>query len=146
MATLLDIFGFLSVVIRGAVLVTQSFVVGGIAFLLLTGRIARELGSDGERLERRSRRLLFWSAVGFALAELAYVAVQCAVLMGTVDLALADILTANFALAGLILAGAGLACAWAARGPLRAAPWHGGDRRAHAHRSGHHQPCHGAAR
>src|SRR5215472_2982989 len=69
MAMLIDIFGFLSVVIRGAVLVTQSFLVGGIAFLLLMGPVARECGSDGERPHTRGRRFLFWSALPFALTE-----------------------------------------------------------------------------
>ncbi|HLJ22385.1 MAG TPA: CopD family protein, partial [Stellaceae bacterium] len=118
MATLIDIFGFLSVVIRGAVLVTQSFVVGGIAFLLLMHGIAQELGSDGERLETRARRFLLWSALAFALSELAFVGVQCAVLMGTVDLTLSDALGADFALVGLTLAGAGLVCAWVVRAPV----------------------------
>lgn len=119
MATLIDIFGFLSVVIRGVVLVTQSFVVGGIAFLLLMGGIARELGADGERLDSRSRRFLLWSALAFTLAELAFVGVQSAVLMATVGLELTDVLGAGFARAGLTLAGAGLVCAWVARSPLR---------------------------
>ena len=118
MATLIDIFGYLSVIIRGAVLVTQSFVIGGIAFLLLTRGVSRELGSDGERLEIRVRRFFFWSALAFTLAEIAFVAVQCAVLMGTVDLDLGDVLGADFALAGLTLAGAGLVCIWIARGPV----------------------------
>ena len=118
MATLIDIFGFLSVVIRGTVLVTQSFVVGGIAFVLLMGGIAWELGSDGQRLGTRSRRFLFWSALAFTLTELAFVAVQCAVLMGTVGLELPDVLGADFARAGLTLAGAGLVCAWVVRAPL----------------------------
>ncbi|HEV3175181.1 MAG TPA: CopD family protein, partial [Stellaceae bacterium] len=119
MATLLDIFAFLSVVIRGAVLVTQSFVVGGIAFLLLMRGVAKELGADGERLELRARRFLLWSALAFTLAEVAVVAVQCAVLMGTVDLELADVVGADFALAGLMLAGAGLVCAWVVRTAVR---------------------------
>jgi putative copper resistance protein D len=119
MATLLDIFAFLSVVIRGAVLVTQSFVVGGIAFLLLMRGVAKELGADGERLELRARRFLLWSALAFTLAEVAVVAVQCAVLMGTVDLELADVMGADFALAGLMLAGAGLVCAWVVRTAVR---------------------------
>src|SRR5579859_5285969 len=119
MATLIDIFGFLSVVIRGAVLVTQSFVVGGIAFLLLMGGILHGLGAEGARLERRSRGFLLWSALGFVIAELAFVAVQCAVLMGTVGLALSDVLSADFALAGLTLAAAGLVCGWVVRAPLR---------------------------
>src|SRR5689334_14439529 len=119
MATLIDIFGFLSVIIRGVVLVTQSFVVGGIAFLLLMGGIARELGADGERLDSRSRRFLLWSALAFTLAELAFVGAQSAVLMGTVGLELTDVLGADFARAGLTLAGAGLVCTWVARSPLR---------------------------
>src|SRR5260370_3982749 len=118
MATLIDFFGYLSVIIRGAVLVTQSFVIGGIAFLLLTRSVSRELGSDGERLEIRVRRFFFWSALAFTLAEIAFVAVQCAVLMGTVDLGLGDVLRADFALAGLALAGAGLVCIWVARPPV----------------------------
>ena len=124
MATLLDIFGFLSVVIRGLVLVTQSFMVGGIAFLLLMRGPVGELGSDGEPVETRARRFLLASALAFTPAELTFVALQCAVLIGTVDLGLADVLRADFALAGLTLAGAGLVCAWVVRTPLRgAAGW-----------------------
>ncbi|MGH7125085.1 MAG: copper resistance D family protein [Stellaceae bacterium] len=120
MATLIDIFGFLSIVIRGLVLVTQSFVVGGIAFLLLMRGILGELGAEGGRLETRARRFLVWSALAFAIAQIAFVAVQCAVLMGTVDLGLMDVLSADFALAGLTLAGAGLVCAWVVRGRIGA--------------------------
>jgi putative copper resistance protein D len=121
MTTLLDIFAFLSVVIRGVVLVTQSFMVGGIAFLLLMRGAARELGAEGALVELRARRLLLGSALAFTAAELAFVAVQCAVLMGTVDIGLADVLGADFALAGLTLAAAGLVCAWVVRTPLRGA-------------------------
>src|SRR5260370_1719872 len=121
MATLLDIFAFLSVVIRGVVLVTQSFMVGGIAFLLLMRGPAGELGSEGELVEIRARRFLLGSALAFTVAELAFVAVQCAVLMATVDIGLADVLGADFSVAGLTLAGAGLVCAWVVRTPLRRA-------------------------
>jgi putative copper resistance protein D len=121
MATLLDIFGFLSVVIRGLVLVTQSLMVGGIAFLLVMRTPVGELGSEGARVEIRARRLLLGSALAFTVAEIAFVAVQCAVLMGTVDIGPADVLGADFAVAGLTLAGAGLVCAWVVRAPLRGA-------------------------
>ena len=40
MGLLLDIFGFLSVILRGAVLAAQSFAIGGIVFLALLGRDA----------------------------------------------------------------------------------------------------------
>ena len=121
MATLLDIFGFLSVMLRGAVLVTQSFTVGGIAFVLLLARpLARELRKDGWRLLDRSFRFLFWSALGFALAELASVSVQCAVLMGTLDISPGNALSADSAIAGLVLIIAGLAIAGIARARIGA--------------------------
>ncbi|HXA71119.1 MAG TPA: CopD family protein [Stellaceae bacterium] len=121
MATLPDIFAFLSVIIRGVVLVTQSFMVGGIAFLLLMRGPVEELGSEGELVEIRASRFLLGSALAFTVAELAFVAVQCAVLMATVDIGLADVLGADFSVAGLMLAGAGLVCAWVVRTPLRRA-------------------------
>lgn len=119
MATLLDIFGFLSVILRGLVLVTQSFTVGGIAFLLCLARpLAGMLGPEGARLHDRSRRFLFWSAIAFAFVELLSVGVQCAVLIGTVDISVGDALGANFAIAGLALAVTGLVVAWVARGQI----------------------------
>ena len=48
MALLLDVFGFLSVVLRGLVLTAQSLTIGGIVFLaLLAYPLRRELGSVG---------------------------------------------------------------------------------------------------
>jgi len=118
MSTLIDIFGYLSVILRGLVLVTQSFTVGGVAFLLiLVHRVGGSLGLDGKRLDERCRRFLLWSAVAFAAAELIFVGVQCAVLVGTVDLSVREALGASFAVAGLVLAAAGLAIAWAVRLP-----------------------------
>jgi putative copper resistance protein D len=116
MAVFLDIFGYLSVILRGLVLSAQSLTVGGVAFLLLLARpLAADLGAAGELLERRSRRLLRWSSLAFAASELASVAIQCAVLAGTVEISLGDALGADFAIAGLVLAAAGAAIAWASR-------------------------------
>jgi putative copper resistance protein D len=112
MAALLDIFGFLSVILRGVVLVAQSFVVGGIAFqMLLLRPLAGELGAGRERIERRCHVLLLWSALGFTLSELVSVALQCAVLMGTLDIEFTEAFTAEFALVGLLLAAIGIAVA-----------------------------------
>lgn len=123
MATLLDIFGFLSVILRGAVLVTQSFTVGGIAFLLLlAGPLANELSAEGARAAERCRNFLFWSALAFAIAELASVTVQCAVLIGTVEISVLEALGADFAQAGLVLTIAALAIAVAARSRITRGP------------------------
>src|SRR5689334_24344716 len=99
MALLLDIFGFLSVVLRGLVLTAQSLTIGGIVFItLLAYPLRRELGAIGEAAFRRCCRLLLWSASAFAAVELAFVLLECVVLAGTVDISLAEALGAAFAL------------------------------------------------
>ena len=57
MALLLDDFGLLSVLLRGARLVAQSLTLGGIVFMAVL-------------ILRRSCRLLGWSAAALALAGL----------------------------------------------------------------------------
>ena len=84
MALLLDIFGYLSVLLHGVVLAAQSLTVGGIIFLALLMRpLARNLGIAGGGALQDCRRLLRWSAVAFAAAELAFVLLQSLVLAGT---------------------------------------------------------------
>jgi putative copper resistance protein D len=107
MALLLDIFGFLSVVLRGLVLTAQSLTIGGIVFLaLLAYPLRRALGVSGEAVCRRCCRLLLWSASAFAVVELAFVLLECVVLAGTVGISLAEALGAAFACFGLIAAAA----------------------------------------
>jgi len=90
----LDIFGFLSVVLRGLTLALQSLVVGGVGFGLLTRGL--ELGESA----RSARRLLTASAVALALSQALYVAADSALLVGTTDLPLGGVVGANFFLAG----------------------------------------------
>src|SRR5260370_916925 len=48
MALLLDVFGFLSVLLRGLVLTAQSLAIGGVAFLVLLAHPLRtQLGASG---------------------------------------------------------------------------------------------------
>jgi putative copper resistance protein D len=118
MALLLDIFGYLSVVLRGIVLAAQSATIGGIVFLALLARpLAAELGRVGEEIERRSRVLLLWSALGFALAVLLSIALQTAVLIGSLDLGFGEAMGAGFARADLVVIGATLLIAMLSRQP-----------------------------
>src|SRR6185437_6216440 len=118
MALLLDIFGFLSVVLRGLVLTAQSLTIGGIVFLaLLAYPLRRELGASGDTAFRRCCRLLLWSASAFAAVELAFVLLECVVLAGTVDISLAEALGAAFACFGLIAAAAAALTAVLVRRP-----------------------------
>ena len=119
MALLLDIFGFLSVVLRGLVLTTQSLMIGGIAFLaVIVGPVSAKLGARGPAALARARRLLIWSALGLAAVELAATTLECIVLAGTVDIPLAQAFGAGFARFELVAAAAALLAAWVARRPL----------------------------
>jgi putative copper resistance protein D len=106
MIQLLDIFGFLSVVLRGSTLALQSMVAGGVVFALFVGR-----AEAGAAASRASRRLLLASALGLALAEAAAVAADTAILMGTAGLRLAEVAGANFFVAGACAAALALAIA-----------------------------------
>ena len=120
MDLLLDIFGFLSVVLRGIVLVAQSFAVGGIIFMALLGRpVLTQLGAAGATSLERCRRLLLWSALSLALAEAVFVLLQSAILAGSLDISLSEAMGADFARVGLGVALAALIAAALALRPLR---------------------------
>src|ERR1051326_1515289 len=85
MALLLDIFGFLSVVLRGVVLTTQSLMIGGVVFLgFIVGPVAAKLGAVGVSALARGRRLLFWSALTLACAELVFIVLEFVALARTI--------------------------------------------------------------
>ncbi len=103
MALLIDLFGYLSVVVHGLVIVAQSCAIGAALFLVLLARpLAADLGPDGPVLARRVATVAGWSAVALAGAEALYLSMQTAVLVGTIDLPVTGVLGANFAVAGLV--------------------------------------------
>lgn len=118
MTLLLDVFGFLSVVLRGITLTAQSLTLGGIAFLALLARpLAPGLGNSGIEMLRRSGTILFWSAVGFAVAEGLTLLLQTAVLMGTLGISAWEAAGAGFAHADLVILAAACVVAALARSP-----------------------------
>ncbi|MFI4981819.1 MAG: copper resistance D family protein [Nevskiales bacterium] len=103
MALLIDLFGYLSIVIHGLTIVAQSMTLGGVLFLtLLAHPLASQLGSAGIGIERGCARLAAWSAVALLACEAAILGLQGAALIGTVDLSIADVLHADFAVASLV--------------------------------------------
>ena len=103
MALLIDLFGYLSVLLHGLTIVAQSMALGGVLFLVILARpFAEELGATGDEIVARTRRIAGWSAVALIVCESLTIALQGAVLVGTVDLSIADVLTADFAEAGQI--------------------------------------------
>ncbi len=107
MSLLIDLFGYFSVVIHGLTITAQSIVLGGVLFIVLLLRpLAPQLGSTGQEIERTCIAIAAWSGLALVLCEAATVGLQAAVLVGTLDLSLADTLRANFAIAGLVKASA----------------------------------------
>src|SRR5258708_4086582 len=113
MALLLDLFGFLSVVLRGLTLTAQSLTVGGVAFLLiLAGPLAGELGASSITITWRCRMLLGWSAIALAIVAAISILVEGSILADTVDLTAGETIGAGFVLAGIAVIAASIGIAW----------------------------------
>jgi putative copper resistance protein D len=98
---LLDVFGFLSVLLRGSAFAFESLILGGAIFSAwILGPLYTRWGLEAGGSIQSARRLLFWSAVGFAAVESAYLATDSAVLAGTTGLGWREVAGANFFIAG----------------------------------------------
>ncbi|WP_316176611.1 MULTISPECIES: copper resistance D family protein [unclassified Bradyrhizobium] len=116
MSLLLDIFGYLSVVLRGLTLLAQSFTIGGLAFLLLLLRPLQDrLSADAIVVGKRGQRFLRRSAFGWFAVVLASLAVNMGALIGTLDLSLGAAASADFARSGMAVAACALGIAVLAR-------------------------------
>src|SRR5260370_41847027 len=116
MALLLDLFGFLSVVLRGLTLTAQSLTVGGVAFILiLVGPLAGELGACGITVTRRCRTLLGWSAIALAIVAPISILVERSILAATVDLTAAETIGAAVVRAASVVLARAIRLAWASR-------------------------------
>lgn len=125
MSLLVDVFGYLSIVIHGLTIVSQSMTLGGILFLVFLARPkASQLDVAGDVIAWRTARIAAWSAIALIICEAATVFLGGSVLVSTVDLSIPDVLEANFAIAGLIkvVAAALLAALLFARGAQAPAP------------------------
>src|SRR5258708_861325 len=103
MARLLQVFGFLSVLFRGATRTFQSFAVGGIVFLVFVVRRGNE---DSSAFQQVCLRWIRWSAIALATMQISYVLANSLILRESANMSLRDVLGANFVLAGLIGIGA----------------------------------------
>ncbi len=114
---LVDLFSFLSVVLRAGTLVFQSLLLGGVLFVLWVARDSPEAPSESiAKIQKSSWRLLQISAVGLALVQLLYLYVNSAVLMATAEIGFDGVVGANFFISGCIVLTAALLTAIAAGG------------------------------
>src|ERR1700712_79666 len=112
MDLLVDVFGYLSIIVHGLTILSQSMALGGVLFLVF---LARPLDGGGQGpgrgIARGTALLAGYAAIALLVCEAATVALQAAVLMDTVELSLRQVLTAEFAVAGLIKTAAAAAIA-----------------------------------
>src|SRR5579864_5382102 len=73
---LIDLFGYLSIIVHGLTILAQSMALGGVLFLVLLARPLRP--AIGTGVPRRTARLAAWSAVALAVSETLTVALQAA--------------------------------------------------------------------
>lgn len=99
MARLLQIFGFLSVLFRGATLTFESLTIGGIVFLNF---VARSGSSPSEQINQACLRWIRRAAIALAVMQLAYILASTLILMQSADMTLTDVSGANFVLAGIL--------------------------------------------
>lgn len=99
MARLLQVFGFLAVLFRGATLTFQSVAIGGIVFLIFVVRRANE---NSIVLQQACLRWIRRSAIALAVMQISYVMANSLILRQSAEMPLRKVLGANFVLAGLI--------------------------------------------
>jgi len=102
MELLLDLFGYLSIIIHGGVILAQSVALGSVAFLLLVVRpLVKQSEPGAGAITRGAVQIAGWAAMALAATEALTIALQTAVLSDTVRLSLFNVLSADFAVAGI---------------------------------------------
>jgi putative copper resistance protein D len=99
---LLDLFAFLSVLLRAMTLAFEALTVGGVIF-----RFAIARGDGGTELDSRLSRFVVWFAGLLAVTQAAYIAADSAILMESTNLSWAEVRGAAFCVSGFtMIAGA----------------------------------------
>ena len=109
MQQLVDLFGFLSVILRAGTLVFQSLLLGGVVFVLWTTRKVPGDQAQRTRMEKSSWTLLRLSILGLIVIQSLYLYVNSAVLMVTAEIGFSGVIGANFFISGAIVLCAALA-------------------------------------
>ncbi len=111
MNLLVDLFGYLSILLHALTVTAQSVMLGALLFLLLLARPLAPQLLPGESILRGAARIVRIAALALLLCEGLMIALQTAVLSSTVELPVSNVLQADFALAGMAKMAAALAIA-----------------------------------
>jgi copper resistance protein D len=101
MDKLLNIFGYLSVLLRAATLCFQTLTIGGIIFLVA---VTRAPGLRTEAVIAICRKWILWFAVALAATQVFYVMANTLILMQSADMSFSEAVGANFVYAGMLAA------------------------------------------
>src|ERR1700722_16527616 len=118
MENLLNIFGFLSVLLRAATLCFQTLTIGGIFFLIV---VTRNDDLRTEAVVRICRKWIISFALALAGTQIFYVLADTLILMQSADMPFREAAGANFVFAGMLAAGCGVVIA----AVCRFAKWRG---------------------
>jgi putative copper resistance protein D len=104
MVKLVDIFGYLAVLLSAGTLIGQSLLLGGLFFLFWVARPGAEIPPDGLIRVRQSALKFFRvSAIGLAIVQVLYLYVNSAVLMASAEISFREAMGANFFIAGTVM-------------------------------------------
>jgi putative copper resistance protein D len=113
MTALLDIFGFLSVLLRGLQLAFEALTVGGVIFLSGIAQPAMD-----EALSTFLTRWLIWAAAMLAGTQICTVTVNSAILVASTDMGVAELVGAGFWISGMLVVAGAVAVCTLVRTPL----------------------------
>jgi putative copper resistance protein D len=99
MAQLISSFGFLVVLLRAAIVCLQTVVVGGVIFFTAVARRGEQRTDD---VLHSSWKLIRYSALGLALAQLFFIIANSLVLSYSAGIPIQNVLGANFVSAGVL--------------------------------------------
>jgi putative copper resistance protein D len=103
MLRLVNIFGYLSVLLRAGILVFQSLLLGGVIFRFWIVQPGPDLTAGKlEGMQSSATCLLRAAAIGMALIQALYLYANAAVLMASADLSFREVIGANFFIAGSV--------------------------------------------
>ena len=99
---LLDVFSFLSVLLRGAALACQTLILGGAIFgLWILRPLKSQSGAQADDIGRSGRRLMFWAALTFTAVQVVNIAADSVLLVASTGLPWRSVIGASFFVAGL---------------------------------------------
>ena len=104
MLKLVDIFAYISVLLRAGTLVGQSLLLGGVLFMFWIAAPGGDAWADSlKRVHDRSRRMFWIAALALAVVQVLYLYVNSAVLMATAEIGFRQVAGASFFIAGSVM-------------------------------------------